>query len=106
MKESIERIKRTYRNKKKKEYQEIDEYLAEYKKRYMPDRINQNFQVADIQFAFNNRKLIQLMRKRGEAMSKGNIQDTIMSNIKINKYIKSEKGMEEMNTIISAFVTF
>ena len=46
------------------------------------------------------------MRKRGEALSKGSIQDTIKSNIKINKYIKSEKGLEEMTTIISAFVTF
>ena len=46
------------------------------------------------------------MRKRGEAISKGKIRDTIVSNIKINEYIKSEKGKKEMNTIISAFVTF
>lgn len=29
-----------------------------------------------------------------------------MSNIKINEYIKSEKGKRQMNTIKSAFVTF
>jgi hypothetical protein len=80
--------------------------LDAYKKTYFPDKIESNYVVADIQFAFDNRKLIQLMRKRGEAISKGNIEDTIRSNIKINEYIKSEKGKSQMNTIKSAFVTF
>ena len=106
MLENIDRIKRVYRYCKRREYQEIEAFLDAYKKTYFPDKIESNYVVADIQFAFENRKLIQLMRKRGEAISKGNIQDTIRSNIKINEYIKSEKGKREMNTIKSAFVTF
>jgi hypothetical protein len=58
MLENIDRIRRVYRYCKKREYQEIEAFLDAYKKTYFPDKIESNYIVADIQFAFDNRKLI------------------------------------------------
>ena len=66
----------------------------------------QDFSVADIQFAFNNRNLIQLMKKRGTMMAQGNLQGTKTINKEIDDYMKSKVGRKEMNTIIAAYVTF
>ena len=46
------------------------------------------------------------MRKRGDFITKGKTAAIARTNYKINKYISSQKGREEMNTIISAYITF
>ena len=66
-----------------------------------------SFTVADIQFAFDNAKLIKLMEERGKSIAenKYNCCNTKIDE-KIMKLFEDENEREKMTTILSAYVTF
>ena len=55
---------------KTNEYRYLNECFDNIMNNYDPRECGQCFEVADIQFAFNNRKLIKLLIKRGDCIGK------------------------------------
>lgn len=62
------------------------------------------FLIADINFAFKNRKLMDLLKLRGEALERKDHIEQVAAENKINKIIFEE--YEELTTPLSMFVTF
>lgn len=64
-----------------------------------------NFNVAHISFAYDNAKILELLLKRGELITKGKIEKPL---VKINKQIDEliEKEGEKLQRPVAAFITF
>ena len=65
--------------------------------------------VADVQLVFENSKLIELLKERGEQIKMGKNEETINEQNKIiDNYLNknNQKGKKDLTTIIGAYVTF
>ena len=92
MTENIKKVHELLRVYKKKEYNGFKEVIEKFRDKYDPDESLSCFEVADIQFAFNNRELINLLKKRGQYITNMNKDGIRKVEKKINKYLHSPKG--------------
>lgn len=63
-------------------------------------------EVFDIQFAFNNHKLINILKARGTAITNLDFDKIRVYNEEINKLIKNEEEYDNLTKPVCAFITF
>ena len=92
-------------SKKNKEYSHLTHLLDSYNQMYNPDECGINFKVADMQFTFNNSKLIDLMQERGSKITE--CKDLKRVNQKMHKLLISDfNGDRTLDRILTAYITF
>lgn len=69
-----------------------------------PDREPFDVKIANITFAFNNAKLLKLLRKRGSCVAAGMFKDLPKVDEQINKLKETE--LNSLTAPVSAFITF
>lgn len=62
--------------------------------------------VFDVSFAFNNHNLIEILKKRGTAITSLDFDQVRESDEKINEMIKDDKQYENLTKPVCAFITF